>query len=107
MSRYLLRRFPTYRLPPEALVEVKNCTFLEAARWAHKADLHNLIDRNSKIAHFSRSLAPLRPRHRPDFLAEGDELMIMAPHPRGVEPQSLGDFRFTWVRIRELSRASG
>ena len=107
MSRYLLRRFPTYRLPPEALVEVKNCTFLQAARWAHQADVHNLIDRNSKIADFSRSLAPLRSRERPDFLAEGDELMIMTPHPRDVEPKSLGDFRFTWVRIREITSASG
>lgn len=107
MSRYIFRKFPTYRLPPESLLEVKNFSFLEAARWAHCELCFNLIDPGSKIAELSRSLAPLHARERdPVWLQEGDELMIMAPHPRGVEPKSLGDFRFTWVRIREISRAS-
>ena len=107
MSRYIFRKFPTYRLPPEALLEVKNFSFLEAARWAHRDQVSNLIDPSSKIAELSRSLAPLHARERdPVWLQEGDELLVMAPHPRGIEPKSLGDFRWTWVRIRESSRAS-
>ena len=107
MSRYIFRKFPTYRLPPEALLDVKNLSFLEAARWAHCEPCSNLIDPSSKIAELSRSLAPLHARERdPVWLQEGDELLVITPHPRGIEPKSLGDFRFTWVRLREISHAS-
>jgi len=107
VSRYIFRKFPTYRLPPEALLDVKNLSFLEAARWAHCEPCSNLIDPSSKIAELSRSLAPLHARERdPVWLQEGDELLVITPHPRGIEPKSLGDFRFTWVRLREISHAS-
>lgn len=107
--RYILREFPTYSLPPEALIEVRNLSFPEAARWAHTGDgpIANLINPRSAIAHLSRSFAPPMKRDaRPVRLCEGDEILILAAS-RSSEPKSTGDLRYTWVRVRKISDEAG
>tara|TARA_Y100001938_G_scaffold83705_1_gene115105 strand:- start:2327 stop:2656 length:330 start_codon:yes stop_codon:yes gene_type:complete len=105
--RYILRKFPTYGLPPEALVEVKNLSFSEAARWAHAEGVVNWIDPESRASHLSRSLAPPMPakdRKVPLILREGDEALILAPARKHDQPKSVSDLRYTWIRVREISR---
>ena len=103
--KYILRKFPTYGLPPEALVEVKNLSFTEAARWAHTGDVINWIDPASKSSHLSRSFAPpTENRLVPLFLNEGDEALILSPADRFSEPKSVADLRYTWIKVREISR---
>ena len=106
--RYILRKFPTYSLPPEALVEVKNLSFSEAARWAHTEGVMNWIDPASKAAHLSRSFAPpVERKGRPLILKEGDEALILAPANRYEQPKSVGDLRYTWIRVRTISGEAG
>lgn len=102
--RYILRKFPTYGLPPEALIEVKNLSFTEAARWAHTGEVINWIDPASKSSHLSRSFAPpTEDRQVPLVLKEGDEALILSPADRFHEPKSVADLRYTWFMIREIS----
>lgn len=102
--RYILRKFPTYSLPPEALIEVRNLSFSEAARWSNVTDVVNWIDPASKAAHLSRSFAPpVERKGRPLILKEGDEALILAPANRYEEPKSIGDLRYTWIRVRAIS----
>ena len=107
--RYILREFPTYGLPPEALVEVKNLSFSEAARWAHAEGVVNWIDPDSRASHLSRSFAPPMPREDrqvPLILREGDEALILAPARKHDQPRSVADLRYTWVKVREISGAT-
>jgi hypothetical protein len=107
--RYILRKFPTYGLPPEALVEIRNLSFSEAARWAHAEGVVNWIDPNSRASHLSRSFAPPMPREDrqvPLILREGDEALILAPARKHDQPRSVADLRYTWIRVRKISGAA-
>ena len=104
--KYIVRKFPTYGLPPEALIEVRNLSFSEAARWSNAGNVANWIDPKARGAHLSRSFAPPMPteeRKVPLTLEEGDEARILAPANKHEQPKSVADLRYTWIRVRKIS----
>ena len=102
--RYITNTFSIYRLPPEALIEVRNLSFCEASRWAHIHSVQNWVYPESNVAHLSRSLAPLSDdRENELFLEEGDEALVVAPESRRRVPKSVAELRYTWIKVREIS----
>ena len=103
--RYITNSFSIYRLPSEALIEVKSLSFTDAARWAHTEPVQNWIYPTSNVADLSRSFAPIADNRENELhMKEGDEALIIAPASRRRPPKSVNDLRYTWVRVREISR---